>query len=105
MNDQPTPINKDHLKKLIRAELELTWFDNKSDSPDMSWVTPTVIETLFTELITHTRGNQSKAARMLGINRGRSHHYLEKRGKSVAWSKFTPVRYHGGSSERHDNNG
>ncbi|CAH7137786.1 DNA binding HTH domain-containing protein [Vibrio crassostreae] len=70
MNDQPTPINKDHLKKLIRAELELTWFDNKSDSPDMSWVTPTVIETLFTELITHTRGNQSKAARMLGINRG-----------------------------------
>ncbi|CAH7233617.1 HTH_8 domain-containing protein [Vibrio chagasii] len=70
MNDQPTPINKDHLKKLIRAELELTWFDNKSDSPDMSWVTPTVIETLFTELITHTRGNQLKAARMLGINRG-----------------------------------
>ncbi|CAH6816167.1 helix-turn-helix domain-containing protein [Vibrio chagasii] len=70
MNDQPTPINKDHLKKLIRAELELTWFDNKSASPDMSWVTPMVIETLFTELITHTRGNQSKAARMLGINRG-----------------------------------
>ncbi|MEZ8068744.1 helix-turn-helix domain-containing protein [Vibrio sp. FF145] len=70
MNDQLTPINKDYLKKLIRAELELTWFDNKSASPDMSWVTPTVIETLFTELITHTRGNQSKAARMLGINRG-----------------------------------
>ncbi|MEZ8240975.1 MULTISPECIES: hypothetical protein [Vibrio] len=41
MNDQLTPINKDHLKKLIRAELELTWFDNKS-----------------------------KATRMLGINRG-----------------------------------
>ncbi|MEZ8532527.1 helix-turn-helix domain-containing protein [Vibrio cyclitrophicus] len=70
MDDQLTPINKDHLKKLIRAELELTWFDNKSASPDMSWVTPTVIETLFTELRTHTRGNQSKAARMLGINRG-----------------------------------
>ncbi|CAK1798922.1 MULTISPECIES: helix-turn-helix domain-containing protein [Vibrio] len=70
MNDQLTPINKDHLKKLIRAELELTWFDNKSASPDMSWVTPTVLKTLFTELITHTRGNQSKATRMLGINRG-----------------------------------
>ncbi|TVU57990.1 hypothetical protein FQP88_23640 [Vibrio atlanticus] len=70
MNDQLTPINKDHLKKLIRAELELTWFDNKSASPDMSWVTPTVLETLFTQLITHTHGNQSKAARMLGINRG-----------------------------------
>ncbi|WP_277815770.1 helix-turn-helix domain-containing protein, partial [Vibrio cyclitrophicus] len=48
----------------------LTWFDNKSASPDMSWVTPTVLKTLFTELITHTRGNQSKATRMLGINRG-----------------------------------
>ena len=70
MNDQLTPINKDHLKKLIRAELELTWFDNKSANPDMSWVTPAVLEILFTELITHTRGNQSKAARILGINRG-----------------------------------
>lgn len=33
---------------------------------------------------------------LLGHTRGRSHYYLEKRGKSVAWSKFTPVRYHGG---------
>ncbi|CAK1691530.1 DNA binding HTH domain-containing protein [Vibrio crassostreae] len=70
MNDQLTPINKDHLKKLIRAELEPTWFDKQSVSPDMSWVTPAVFEILFTELITHTRGNQSKAARVLGINRG-----------------------------------
>jgi Fis family transcriptional regulator len=71
MNIQSTPpINKDHLKKLIRAELTPTWFDKKSANPDMSWVTPAVIEILFTELITHTRGNQSKAARILGINRG-----------------------------------
>ncbi|CAK1724645.1 hypothetical protein VCRA2121O157_130145 [Vibrio crassostreae] len=32
MNDQLTPINKDHLKKLIRAELEPTWFDKQSVS-------------------------------------------------------------------------
>ncbi|PHN85718.1 hypothetical protein CSB62_12630 [Vibrio splendidus] len=70
MNDQLTPINKDHLKKLIRAELEPTWFDKQLPNPDMSWVTPAVFEILFTELITHTRGNQSKSARILGINRG-----------------------------------
>ncbi|MDH5938674.1 hypothetical protein L8R84_21460 [Vibrio splendidus] len=70
MNDQTSPINKDYFKKLIRAELTPTWFDKQSANPDMSWVTPAVIEILFTELITHTRGNQSKAARMLGINRG-----------------------------------
>lgn len=70
MNDQLTPINKDHFKKLIRQELEPMWFDTESANPDMSWVTPAVLEILFTELITHTRGNQSKAARILGINRG-----------------------------------
>ncbi|MFL7032184.1 helix-turn-helix domain-containing protein [Vibrio lentus] len=70
MNDQLTPINKDHFRKLIRQELEPMWFDTESANPDMSWVTPAVLEILFTELITHTRGNQSKAARILGINRG-----------------------------------
>jgi Fis family transcriptional regulator len=70
MNDHLSPINKNQIKKLIREELEPTWFDNKSATPDMTWVTPAVVEILFTELITHTRGNQSKAARILGINRG-----------------------------------
>lgn len=70
MNDHLSPINKNQLKKLIRDQLEPTWFDNKSATPDMAWVTQTVLEILFSEMITHTRGNQSKAARILGINRG-----------------------------------
>ncbi|MEQ6345451.1 helix-turn-helix domain-containing protein [Vibrio cyclitrophicus] len=70
MNDHPSPINKNQIKKLIRKELEPTWFDSKSATPDMTWVTPAVLDILFSELITHTRGNQSKAARILGINRG-----------------------------------
>lgn len=78
MNDHLPPIKKNQLKKLIRDELEPTWFDSKSATPDMSWVTPTVLEILFTELITHTRGNQSKAARILGINRGSFNQKLNK---------------------------
>lgn len=70
MNDHLSPINKDQIQKLIREELAPTWFDSKSETPDMSWVTPTVLDVLFSELITHTRGNQSKAARILGVNRG-----------------------------------
>jgi Fis family transcriptional regulator len=70
MNDHLSPINKNQIQKLIREELEPTWFDSKSATPDMSWVTPTVLDVLFSELITHTRGNQSKAARILGVNRG-----------------------------------
>jgi Fis family transcriptional regulator len=70
MNDHRSPINKNQIKKLIREELAPTWFDNKSATPDMSWVTPTALDILFAELITHTRGNQSKAARILGVNRG-----------------------------------
>jgi Fis family transcriptional regulator len=70
MNDHTLPINQNQLKKLIREELAPTWFDNQSATPDMSWVTPMMLEVLFSEVITHTRGNQSKAARILGINRG-----------------------------------
>ena len=70
MNDHLSPINKNQIQKLIREELAPTWFDSKSATPDMSWVTPTVLDVLFSELITHTRGNQSKAARILGVNRG-----------------------------------
>lgn len=70
MNDHLSPINKNQIQKLIREELAPTWFDSKSETPDMSWVTPTVLDVLFSELITHTRGNQSKAARILGVNRG-----------------------------------
>ena len=70
MNDDLSPINKSQIQKLIREELAPTWCDSKSATPDMSWVTQTVLDVLFSELITHTRGNQSKAARILGINRG-----------------------------------
>ena len=70
MNDHLSPINKNQIQKLIREELAPTWFDSKSVTPDMSWVTPTVLDVLFSELITYTRGNQSKAARILGVNRG-----------------------------------
>ncbi|WP_435249063.1 helix-turn-helix domain-containing protein [Vibrio sp. nBUS_14] len=70
MNDHLSPINKNQIQKLLREELAPTWFDSKSETPDMSWVTPTVLDVLFSELITHTRGNQSKAARILGVNRG-----------------------------------
>ncbi|MBB1466604.1 hypothetical protein H5300_25765, partial [Vibrio sp. SG41-7] len=41
MNDHLSPINKNQIQKLIREELEPTWFDSKSATPDMSWVTPT----------------------------------------------------------------
>ncbi len=70
MTDNASPINKDYLKKLIRSELEPTWQEYRATPPDMSWVTPLVLEELFSEIICHTRGNQAKAAKILGINRG-----------------------------------
>ena len=35
MNDHLSPINKNQIQKLIREELEPTWFDSKSATPDM----------------------------------------------------------------------
>lgn len=70
MNNHLSPIDKNHLKKLIRLELDPVWSDSLSVTPDMSWVTPIVLEVLFSEIMTHTRGNKTKAAKILGINRG-----------------------------------
>ncbi len=70
MNDNISPIDTEHLKKLIRSELEPTWRVYGATPPDMSWVTTTVLEELFKETLCHTRGNQAKAAKILGINRG-----------------------------------
>ncbi len=70
MKDNISPIDTEHFKSLIRSELEPTWREYGATPPDMSWVTPLVLEELFSEIICHTRGNQAKAAKMLGINRG-----------------------------------
>lgn len=70
MNNHPSPIDKNFLKQLVRSKLEPTWSDSKSSTPGMSWVTPVVLDVLYSELMIHTRGNQTKAAKILGINRG-----------------------------------
>ena len=70
MNNHPSPIDKNFLKQLVRSKLEPTWSDSKYSTPDMSWVTPVVLDVLYSELMIHTRGNQTKAAKILGINRG-----------------------------------
>ncbi|WP_132785137.1 helix-turn-helix domain-containing protein [Vibrio crassostreae] len=70
MNNHPSPIDKNFLKQLVRSKLEPTWSDSKSSTPDMSWITPVVLDVLYSELMIHTRGNQTKAAKILGINRG-----------------------------------
>lgn len=70
MNNHPSPIDKNFLKQLVRSKLEPTWSDSKSSTPDMSWITPVVLDVLYSELMVHTRGNQTKAAKILGINRG-----------------------------------
>ncbi|ANU39362.1 hypothetical protein VSVS05_04326 (plasmid) [Vibrio scophthalmi] len=57
------------IKKLIRHELDPTWSDMTA-YPDLSWVIPLVTEELFIAATKHTNGNQTKAAKMLGISRG-----------------------------------
>lgn len=63
----------------IRAYLSRTLdgVDSKKETPDLSHVLPTVKGTLIEMVLIHTRGNQSKAARMLGINRGTLKRALE----------------------------
>ena len=66
---ETTILNAKEIKSIIKYELLETWADMKQ-TPNMSWVMEAVQEELCNEMIIHTRGNQTKAARMLGINRG-----------------------------------
>ncbi|RJX68684.1 hypothetical protein DZ860_16960 [Vibrio sinensis] len=70
MNDKASVIiDRQLIKRLIRQELEPTLL-NMESQPDLSWVMPMVKDELFKAVLAHTNGNQSKAARILGINRG-----------------------------------
>ncbi len=63
-------IEQSELTRLLCDILEPTRHDRTVDA-DMSWVVPMVKDTLFEQTVIHRRGNQTKAAEMLGIHRGR----------------------------------
>jgi Fis family transcriptional regulator len=64
-----TIFDKKLIIESIKAELEPTRQD-RSAMPDMSWVMTVVKNELCEQMLVQTRGNQAKAARLLGINRG-----------------------------------
>lgn len=41
----------------------------KRNDPDLRWLYPAIKHSIVDATLQHTRGNQAKAARMLGINR------------------------------------
>jgi Fis family transcriptional regulator len=64
-----TIFDKKLIIQHIKSELESTRHDRHA-TPDMSWVIPMVKDELFEQTLVYTRGNQSKAAEQLGVNRG-----------------------------------
>ena len=67
--------DKKTLVNLIKTELEPTR-SSLNTTPDMAWITPLVRDILFDEVLIYCRGNQSKAAKMLGLNRGTYRKYI-----------------------------
>ncbi|EGQ7929644.1 hypothetical protein HJA61_001660 [Vibrio vulnificus] len=70
-----TMIDKQNLITTLKLMLEPTRAERHA-TPDVSWVVPMVRDLLLEEMIVHTRGNQAKAARQLGMNRGTLRTYL-----------------------------
>ena len=68
-------IDKQHLITTLKRQLEPTRTERHA-TPDVSWVVPMVRDVLLEEIMAHARGNQVKAARQLGINRGTLRNYL-----------------------------
>lgn len=65
----PTIFDKKLIIESVKAELEPTRQDRHA-TPDMSWVMQMISDELLEQILVHTRGNQAKASRLLGINRG-----------------------------------
>jgi Fis family transcriptional regulator len=75
--DKPQPL-RNEVKKAVRNYLQQL---NGQDSTDVYELVLTELEKpLLEEIMTYTRGNQTRAANMLGINRGTLRKKLKKYG-------------------------
>ncbi len=65
-------FNQKAFVHLLNQHLDLTRADLTS-KPDLSWVVPMIRDLVYKEALRLSGGNQSQAARMLGVSRN---HYL-----------------------------
>ncbi len=77
-----TLMAREEVIQCVKQELELTGIaEIKHAKPDLSHLLPELKFTMVETLLLHTRGNQAKAARMLGINRGTLRKIYNQRGR------------------------
>ncbi len=60
-----TIIDQDYIRCYIKEQ-----FMTQGDKPDFTLIYPMIHWTILDTVLIHTRGNQAKASRMLGMNRG-----------------------------------
>ncbi len=76
-----TLMTREDVIQCVRQELKLTGIaEMKHAKPDLSHLLPELKFTMIETVLLHTRGNQAKAARMLGINRGTLRKIYNRRG-------------------------
>lgn len=68
MNKDNKIISHKAIQKHLQTYLEPMLLD-KAQNTDVSWVMAMVKDEVFKAVIVHTRGNQTKAAKLLGISR------------------------------------
>jgi len=68
MNKDNKIISHKAIQKHLQIYLEPMLLD-KAQNTDVSWVMAMVKDEIFRAVIVHTRGNQTKAAKLLGISR------------------------------------
>ncbi|EHH1077589.1 helix-turn-helix domain-containing protein [Vibrio parahaemolyticus] len=77
-----TLMAREEVIQCVKQELELTGIaEIKHAKPDLSHLLPELKFTMIETLLLHTRGNQAKAARMLGINRETLRKIYTQRGR------------------------
>lgn len=63
-------IQPDEVVRCVKQELELAVMKNKrAHQLDLTHLLPEIKFTIIEQVLLHTRGNQARASRILGINR------------------------------------
>ena len=65
----PTLLDRQDLNNQLEALLTLHVSQNSRQDPDLTMLLPDIKKAIAEACLEHTRGNQSEAARLLGINR------------------------------------
>lgn len=77
-------LTYNEIVQCVKLEIERACENNTNAIPDVSYLIPELKYDIVDTMLLHTRGNQAKASRILGINRGTLRKIYNKKKKKTS---------------------